>query len=283
MLLIRLYRWQFPRWTKFIRVAEGAYVGLWLGLLSHRKLEALDEYHYERNETYNSEAHNLGGLMPWEQRALDAFFGNAKRLAVIGAGGGREVLALERLGHDVLGYECNQTLVAFAREFLPRHGAASQIRLLERGAAPADGPYDGAIMGWSSYALIIGRDPRIAFLRRLRQVMPEGAPLMLSFLAQPVRITRLRTTYRVARFVRRIMRYEAPEMGDDLAPLFVHRFTAEDIREEMHLAGFALAHFEPDGHGLRDSGWAVGHALAPGRAVSDETVNLPARSGGDQE
>jgi hypothetical protein len=258
--LVRFYLWQGRRWVRLIRLLDGAYTGMWLGLLSRRHFEAVDDLHYRASGTYHGEAHNLRGLMPWEEAAIGQFFTGRTRLAVLGAGGGREVLALERRGHRVDGYECNPSLVEFAAGFLPRQGVAGTVRLLPRDAVPAEGGYDGMIVGWGAYTLIAGAARRVDLLRRLRALVPAGAPLLLSFFSQPEQTFRLRATYRVARAIRRVLRREPPELGDDLIPIFVHRFDQAQVAEEMQAAGFRLARYEPEGRGQHDAGWAVGIA-----------------------
>ncbi|MBO9714781.1 hypothetical protein [Sphingomonas sp.] len=254
---IRFYLWQGRRWKTLIHALDGAYAGLWLGLLRPRHFEAVDDLHYRSNPSYNGERHNSSGLMDWEALAIDAFFQGAGRLAVIGAGGGRELLALERRGHAVDGFECNPALVAFAEGFLSRHGATGTVRALARDAAPAPAAYEGAIIGWSAYALIVGRTRRIALLHGLRASLPPDAPLLLSFFTEREPATRLKTVYRVARAMRRLLRRPPPEFGDDLIPTFVHRFSRDEIEAELRDAGFRLARYEPQGRGKYDSGWAV--------------------------
>lgn len=258
--LVRFYLWQGERWVKLVRALDGAYSGIWLGLLSRDHLDAVDTLYYHDSSTYNGERHNLRGLMEWEEEAVGGFFGGRTRLAVLGAGGGREVLGLERLGHQVDGFECNPALVEFAGGFLARQGAIGTVRLLPRDTTPREGGYDGVIMGWGSYMLIPGRHRRIDLLRRLRALIPDGAPLLLSFFSRPELLLRLRVQYRVARVIRRVLRREPPELGDDLVPVYVHRFDRAEIEAELREAGFRLARYEAEGRRRRDAGWAVGIA-----------------------
>ncbi|MBW3572302.1 MAG: SAM-dependent methyltransferase [Gemmatimonadetes bacterium] len=258
--LVRFYLWQGQWWVRLVRAVDGAHAGVWLGLLTREQLEAVDDLYYHDSSTYNGEPHNLRGLTEWEEEAMGGFFGGRTRLAVLGAGGGREVLALERRGHQVDGFECNPALVEFAAGFLPRHGAAGTVRLLPRDATPQAGGYDGVIMGWGSYTLIAGRERRIHLLRRLRALVPQGAPLLLSFFSRPHVLLRLKVQYRVARVIRRLLRREPPELGDDLVPVFVHRFDHAEIEAELREAGFRLARYEPEGRRQHDAGWAVGIA-----------------------
>jgi hypothetical protein len=272
--LVRFYLWQGRRWMKLIRFVDGVNTGIWLGLLSRAHLEAVDELHYHGSSTYNGEPHNLRGLMDWEEAAIGGFFGGRTRLVVLGAGGGREVLALERRGFQVDGFECNPALVEFAGGFLPRHGAVGTVRFLPRDTTPAEGGYDGIIMGWGSYMLIAGRARRIEQLRRLRALVPEGSPLLLSFFTRPDVLLKLKAEYRVARVIRRLLRREPPEFGDDLIPMYIHRFDVAEIRAEMAEAGFRLARYEPEGRRQHDAGWAVGIA-EPGASAPSASPPPP--------
>lgn len=276
--LVRLYLAEGRGWARMVRVLDGVHAGFWLGVLSRPTLQMVDEAHYRTHSTYNGEQHNLRGLMDWEEAAIP-FFEGRRRLLVLAAGGGREVLALERRGHQVDGYECNPALVAFAGSFLPRHGCTGVVAPLARDAVPEGGPYDGVIVGWGGYMLTAGRARRVRMLREIRARMPEGSPLLLSFFTRPEYLTRAYVAYRVARPLRWLLRREPPDEGDDVIPFFVHRFTQREIEAEMRDGGFALARFVPEGRGQNDSGWAVGHAvradapsaaaLAPPSAAAD--------------
>ena len=56
---------------------------------------------FGRTATYRDDAWNTQGLFDWERELVDAHFPKAARIAVLAAGGGREVLALRDLGPRV--------------------------------------------------------------------------------------------------------------------------------------------------------------------------------------
>lgn len=263
--VVRAYDAASTGWRNAGAVLQAVYEGVWLGLLRRSDLHAFDERFYDRNGAYHDEAHNLRGLFPWEVTALESFEG-CRRVLVIGAGGGREVLALARLGFEVDGYECNRALVAFAEDFLPRQDCAARVRWLARDDVPAaDAPYDGIVVGWSAYMLISGRAHRIGLLRRLRPLARPGAPLLLSFFTRAADGPRVRIAAAVANGIRAVLRRERAERGDALAPNFVHYFTAKEVGAELREAGWEPKRFTGHGTGARDSGWAIG--IAPGAAA----------------
>ena len=243
-------------------VADAVWTGLWLGVLRREDLHAVDGAFYDGQALYRDDAHNRRGLLRWERRALDAHFPPSGRLLVLAAGGGRELLPLAAAGYAVEGFECNPTLVRVAERLLAEDGAsAARVRPIARDAAPAgEGPFDGVIVGWGSYMLIAGRARRVAFLRALRREVPDGAPVLLSFFTRSERGRRARIVHAVARAVRRLRGDAPPDLGDDLTPNFVHRFTEEEVRAELAEGGFALVDYEPQGRGAFDSGNAVARA-----------------------
>lgn len=261
--VVRAYGAVSGGWGRAGALLQAAYEGVWLGLLRRSDLHAVDERFYARSSSYYDDAHNLRGLFPWEQTALEAFAG-CRRVLVIGAGGGREVLALERMGFEVEGYECNPALVAYAGEFLPREGCTAVVRHLPRDEAPAPGtPFDGIVVGWSAYTLISGRAHRVDLLRRLRTLVRPDGPLLLSFFTRGADGPRVRISAAVANGIRTVLRREPAERGDALSPNFVHYFTSKEIGGEMREAGWEPKRFTGHGSGARDSGWAIGVASGP--------------------
>ena len=191
----------------------------------------------------------------------------ARTLLLVGAGGGREVLALARRGYVVEAYECNAALATGAAALLASEGCPAPVLPLPRDEAPLEGePRDGIVVGWSTYMLIPGRERRVGFLRGLRGRVGEGAPLLLSFWTRRENAPRDRVVRAAAAPLRWIARREPVEPGDDLAPNFVHRFTEAEVAAEMAAAGFHLHRFEPAGREPYASGWAVGRAAAPAPA-----------------
>ncbi len=218
---------------------RAAFVGFWLGLLDRRALQAADELYYRRAQMYHREKYNLSGLFDWERSAVDRHFGGCRSLLVSSAGGGREVVALERLGCEVAAFECNATLVQAGNALLAREGLASRIAPAQRDMCPAYSRlFDGIVVGWGSYMLMQGRERRVTFLRQLRAHVPEGAPLLVSFFVRPGDTRYLRLVARLANQLRRIRRTERVELGDDLVPNFVHHFSRAEIEDELAAGGF---------------------------------------------
>jgi SAM-dependent methyltransferase len=222
---------------------------------------------------YDSHEYNRRGLFSWEEEAIHAHFPDRARLLLLGAGGGREILALAPRGFDVAGFECNPTLAAAANRFLHDAQIDSTVRWLPRDAVPTyHEQFDGAIVGWGAYMLIIGSERRIRFLRELAECLLPGAPVLISFHTWDGSTRQVHWIRRIANTIRSLLRRHEADLGDDLVPNFIHRFTADEVELELREAGFTLREFRNEGPGPYDSGFAVGErrgsSRSTGRTVS---------------
>lgn len=239
---------------------EAVWMGARLGGLTREGIHRLDERYYGGDGPridYAGEAHNTRGLFAWEAPAVERFFADRRKLLVMAAGGGREVLALRRMGFEADGYECHPGLAAAATELLARHGHPGPVGVVPRDEAPrTEARYDGVIVGWSAYMLIQGRARRIAFLRGVRDLVGPGAPILLSFFYRDGSAHRHAWIGRTANALRRLLGREAVEEGDILDPNFIHLFTEVEIRDELREGGFDCVFYSTEG-----TGHAVGRAV----------------------
>lgn len=259
--LLRAHR-RTNRWRDKLWIALSAtFDGIWLGLLDRSRLAKLDEAFYTdgqdvldgRSFTYADAEHNLAGLYDWEVAAIDSNLPRGARVVVTGAGGGREVIALLERGFEAVGYEPNTALVSAGTELLRAQGHADALRGCDRDAFPADtAPCGAVVVGWGSYSLIAERARRLAFLRGARRALPEGAPLLCSFLMRSHRAPYFVIVAATARIVRRLRRAERPELGDTVQLNYIHFFTREEVEAELAAGGFRMIWFssEPYGHAV---------------------------------
>jgi hypothetical protein len=256
----RAIRKQLPRavrhWPVYALLEAGV-DGLCLGLMQRDFLRQISEVHYEDARKYRTKEYdyqnvdyNRRGLWGWEQQAIARQFGSCRRLMVVGAGGGREVLALRRLGYEVDGFECDPGLAARANELLAAEGLVGTMRPCAPDECPhAEGPYDGIVIGWGTYLHIPGKGRRIDFLRGLRRLMSNDSPLLVSFLCRSRHQRRMRVIAGVANRIRWLLHREFVELGDILDPHFFHFFTREEIVAELEAAGFQLVEYSEAGYG----------------------------------
>lgn len=217
---------------------------IWLGLLDASALDEITNSYYSGlSGGFGSEQHNLQGLWPWEANAVEASFANGKTLLVAGAGGGREAVALARLGFDVTAIDRSGDLVADCLRNADKAGVSLRALEAESGRVPAQlGAYDGIFAGRAFYHHIPGREQRVVFLKDCRVHLLAGAPLFLSdFQTRPSQLIDHRKTYSVANWIRKFRPRSRPvEVGDWLDYCLQHAFIQSEIESELNAGGFEL-------------------------------------------
>ena len=258
--LIRIYFsvWKWHRWTvKAAAWARGCFVGLWLGVFSREQLHAIDEEFYTRSKkrfagqwNYHSQEYNRSGLFDYEKKVLPNYFGDCRRLLLYGAGGGRDTLALLRMGYRVDAFESHPDLAVAANELLRQEGYDPVVQLVPRDQGPTtDAIYDGIIVSYGTYMLIQGRKHRIRLLRQLRAQTQVRCPIFISFFHRNGTPRRYKASVLVANIIRRTLRREFTELGDWLDPYYRHHFTEEEIVSELFEGGFDIIHYDTTGYG----------------------------------
>ena len=241
-----------------ISAARWCFVGLWLGVLSPERLYSVVEEYYSRSgreralqglPNYHSKEWNRSGLFNWQKDALTRYFGGSRRLLVLGAGGGREVLALLQLGYQVDGFESHRDLVVAANELLREEGFDPAVHRVAPNEGPDSGTtYDGIVVGWDMYMSIPTRRRRIAFLRQLRTQTRVRCPIVLDFVPRPSQSRQYDVTTTIANTIRRVLRREPAELGDWLAPMYAHHTTQDELTSELAEGGFDIDYCDPTGN-----------------------------------
>jgi 2-polyprenyl-3-methyl-5-hydroxy-6-metoxy-1,4-benzoquinol methylase len=215
--------------------------GFWLGVMSEKSLDFSDELYYNNNKSYTNNNYNLSGLFTWEKAMIEKYFSNAKCILLIAAGGGRETLALSKMGFEVDSYECNAELIEYGNLFLKENKVDSKIKYLPRNSIPDEiKKYDGIIIGWGAYSLIRGYKKRLSFLSRLFPLLQKEAPLMISFLVKEEKGRQEKIIKHVSNFFRNFSNRDKTELGDILIANFVHLFNEEEIKGELVQAKFRV-------------------------------------------
>lgn len=239
------------------QVFTGTFRGVWLGMLSRKELHEMDRlYHLGwrpggfRPIDHMTSSYNSRGLWAWEREVVERYFRAGSRILLLAAGAGRELLALTEMGFAVDAYECNPDLAARGNQLLAEAEVPLEIRQMARDRCPSGaGSYDGAIVGWAAYMLIPGQRTRQNFLQSVAERLKPDSPLMVSFFGVRQHDLELRVTYHVGRNVRRLLARSGLELGDSLAPTYVHYFTGEQIEAELSAAGLRPVFFAIPGYG----------------------------------
>jgi hypothetical protein len=258
---VRAYYGSCTAFERSVSLVHACFSGVWLGVLSNERRHAVDHHYYAGQRIYQTLEWNQQGLLDWEQRALEEHLDRCRHVLVLAAGGGREVLALEKRQIQALGLECHPDLVSFANELLRDEGFEGRVQLAPRDTCPPLGSerFDAAIVGWGAYMLVRGRRRRIALLRQIAAHLTPGATVFTSFFAHERVPRRMKVAARIGGILSRVTGGEPVEVGDYLVPNFVHFFTRREISEEFAAAGFELVRFE-----VKPYGHAVGRLVGTG-------------------
>lgn len=258
---VRAYERSRQLFDKGTRLLRAGFDGFWLGVLDADQLDEIDERYYRNQAIYQDPGFNQSGLQPWERDAVDRSFRHCRRIAVLGAGGGRELVALEAEGFEVAGFECNPLLAEQGNALLASLGCTSRIAAMPRDVwSPGDERYDGVIVGWGTYMLIDSRQARIDLLRSVRSCLPAGGPVLVSFFARTDERRYFRVVHGVASALRRLRRRRPIELGVTLNPNRVQYLSLDEVAGELQAGGFASDVLAAEGYGN-----AVGLAAEPVR------------------
>ena len=215
-------------------------------LLPSKELTRLIRNHYD--DSYKDVAARLPGagykwtLESWEEEVLACHKMKSGTILVLGAGVGRESIALAQRGFVVLGLDINGESLCVASQ----QAMAKGLRLL---LAQADflaipiGPtrVDYVFMSGIMYSSIPGRQQRQTWLRSLRPCMNEHGLVVLNFLiARGLETKMYRLIHRLNRWLTMLPgANQSYQLGDTFSQShFLHAFVdEEEVRSELRDAG----------------------------------------------
>jgi hypothetical protein len=219
--------------------------GFWMGLLPDSVCDQIAQGIYGEGDGYESPVWLDSGLFFWEDLIVKRFFTPGCRVLVPAAGGGREIIALTRLGFTADGFECCRPMVVAGQRGLAARGISGKLEWAPPCEAPAlDGVYDALIVGWNGYTYISPRRRRVEFLQTLRRNLKPNAPVLVSGAFASTGDKAGVWTPRIANRIR-MATFRAPvfERGDTFPGHSRHRFTRAQIEGELREAGFTPTAF----------------------------------------
>jgi hypothetical protein len=208
------------------------------------------------------------GLFDWERTAITSPpFPPSGRILLGGAGAGRELAELCKMGYQVLAFEPSAALAEAAGAVAAPYPESKVIRAsyrdlvlaVENGSGPlaphvGHGEFQGVILGWTSICYV-WRPERMALLKALRSIAPH-APVLLSYWLvddqSEGRLGKVRCWFR--RLLRMTGAQTLAEPGDTFVPWggFLQRFTPEEVQSLADRAGYQPAYVrrQPEPHAI---------------------------------
>jgi SAM-dependent methyltransferase len=184
------------------------------------------------------------GLHPWEKVALEKLPLTRGKVLILGLGGGREAIALAKMGFSVTGVDFVPEMVNLATANAAKHGVQLEAQVGELShLAPPPATYDLIWLSEKMYSCLPTRGRRIEMLKRMHQALRPGGWFACVFSWKPV----LEFSPGVDR-IRKLFAYLSLgnlwyEPGDSLHGEFLHHFREEsELSSEFAAGGFELPH-----------------------------------------
>jgi SAM-dependent methyltransferase len=227
---------------EFFRLGARLFTSTAWGVARRSDLVDLVRARWDRELALASESLVMRGLFSWEEALYQRHLAGRKSIGLIGCGAGRDLIALARRGHAVVGVDLSSEMIQKARSYLEAAGIDAPLYAADvHGFNFPDRRYDAFVFSNFTYVLIPGSTHRIEMLQSLRrQLSPDGCVAVTYFGNQA---DREGWTIRLARLVSRITRNpDQPEMGDELSRFhdFQHHFTHAEVALEAKSAGFEV-------------------------------------------
>ncbi len=183
------------------------------------------------------------GLNDSEKAVIQKYAGQGGSFLVVGCGGGREAIALVKMGFDVTGIDSSEKMVKMAKEYAAAENVKVEIwkgDFLEMTLPEVN--YDYCLLSCFMYSLIPTRARRVAFLKKISGISGGRGIAIVHFIAQfgggRERLFQLRKA--LARLLKGNTSYQR---GDVFYPPghFFHKFLDEqEIIGEARDAGFTV-------------------------------------------
>ncbi len=232
-------------------VAAGRFVqSLAVAVMRPKDLVEFTRLTYARASTVEGWARDDfidAGLTADERGLVERLPAKAGRVLVLGVGGGREAIALAKLGYEVTGVDFVAAMVDQARENARRRGVeiAGLVQDFSRLDVPA-GSFDAVWLTSGSYSSIPSRKARARMRDRVRAALRPGGMFLFEVIFDPGRPSSRRGERLRKAAALLTLGNTSYEPGDTLASgiEFIHVFGSEaEVRREVEGDGFEIAGF----------------------------------------
>ena len=205
-----------------------------------------------------------GCLELWEEKVLDQYRIRSGRILILGAGDGREALAIARRGVPVVGVDLHAVALGAANHLARGSNLPAQFLQADYFKLPlAPHSFECALLSAWMYSAIPGRSRRQAWLAAMASLLKPRGHLILSFMPQTFPRSRLgRWRARLNTVLARLPGANPTYQPSDVwRGHFYHAFRDEaEIREELSTAGMEVLALD----------WARGFAVVTASGSSPE-------------
>ena len=192
----------------------------------------------------------FSGLFWWETSVYATYIEPGDRLLIVGAGTGRDVIALAAAGYDVVGLDPLPEVLAIAREHLQaRKLSATLVEGAIGNPGVMPGWFDVVIFSDNMYSALPSSAKRVAALAQARDHLAPRGRVIVPYFGTPAPLPQ--RAYRIARLTAWLtgsdVRLEEGDVVRTRGPLgkelhYHHVFTAAEIEDEARRAGLRVAY-----------------------------------------
>lgn len=216
---------------------------IYLVILAPRDLIASNKLQYERPEFLRSFGNPNFNLKEEEREVLEKYNIKKGRFLVLGCAGGRESIALAKIGLEVVGVDFVKKLIERAEENANVQGLKIVFEVCEiTHFSPTRQDFDYAGIFSGGYSSIPTRKLRLRFLEQIKHALKDNGLFLVTFLYKK----EIPPTYRtnilkaIGYLTLGNLGYQA---GDELWGKyeFIHFFyNKDDVQDELEEGGFGL-------------------------------------------
>jgi len=239
-----LFRFLFRLARTFDRAGRGLFA-LAVGMLNRTDLEHMSSAVWEQFGSDGAGA--SAGLMRWERTVFAEFVKPTDRILLVGSGSGRDLLALRKAGHQVVGIEPSPVPVERARRLLRDNGFSVDIVAARFDGAEVPGTFDVIVFSWFCYSYIAGSAERKATLAKASGHLNPNGRIVVSYIEVDRPHASRATT--IARFSSHLTGADwRAEPNDHFAPVFGreplyayhHSFAPGELQDEALAVGLSV-------------------------------------------
>ena len=191
-----------------------------------------------------------GSLFPAEREMFERFIPPRSRVLIVGCGGGRDLIALEALGHTMTGVEPSRSALEMCETALRGRGRTATLVRDFFEDARVSAPFDAIVFSHFCYSYIPESARRIACLRKAAGLLAPGGRVFVSYVVtggpHPMlpRLARLSAALTGCDW--RVEAGDAVSLRHEGMPrpcfFLEHVFTGAEIPEEIAAAGMEVVH-----------------------------------------
>ncbi len=235
--------------------------GVAMSVLDHDQWTELTAHIYSARGDYKKE-----GLFNWEKKWFkESLPPSPGRILVGGAGTGREVTHLIKMGYQVVAFDPARSFVSNTKKLQGQSSCLAFVQgsyedIINQGSNTASrlmytilahAPYDAVLFGWGSYTHIALESVRVGVLEKCLYLAP-GAPVLFSFWMRGDDTQRVRTRaweagWKIGKFLTRKRMVFDDDPGDDISGRagYGHFFSRREIENIAKKAGYEIKRQPP--------------------------------------